>query len=189
LQERIPSLLVDLHQKCFSKGSAWQHLQTEFSQAMRVLAQNIDLYFEKQGCATLLDEDDLSFLYNLDGGRSCINSGLGTARVVALKALLKLLAERLSGGKPVADLSGEWELIISNPHVPEFAEKFAGDYGGPAQAKIVKISDTPAWRLTFTRLPLGHNWYSLHKAAYEAVAPIIAQLLYADVELYGDLSN
>lgn len=180
-QQSVVRLLLDLHNRCAGQRGAWADVETKLMQTLGTLHSKIDDIFRDCEVPLELDMDELNELSGFGGGQGAIQQGLMVARTNALKAFISAFCDRYAKRPVGADLNADWSLQITSPKDAEYAEVYAGTYGGPAHAEITRVKGQDIWRLRFLDFPPWQRWYGLERAAYEAAAPIMALTLCAEV--------
>lgn len=188
-QQRVVRLLCDVHQSVYSGWSRLASLEDQLNHTLDVLGANIENFMREQDSPLELRNEDLGMYYGYGGDASAIRYGLSVARNVALCAFIKAFCERFSGNKQPLDFCGEWTLFVTDPTDAEYAKSFEGEYGMNAEASIVKSRQGNTWSIRFLHFPPFFSWYSLEGKAYQAAAPIVAELLEATVAADGQLSD
>lgn len=189
-QQGLVQLLLDIHRQVHMgplPKSPWAALDAQLTSTLSSLAANVGTYMEAEGARFELDDDELSHAYGYGRGVGCIQYGLPIARQVALRAFIEAFCLRHATSANSDDLVGSWCLVISDPQVPEFAEVFPGTYGPASHARITKVPQRNIWHLEFLDFPPIKPWYVLEGAAYRAAAPVVAEVLAANVVAVGEL--
>lgn len=187
-QQRIVSILLDLHSAVRYKGSRMMAVAPQLGDTIRAIHTNVEQVMRGIDDDLEIDHDHLSNALGFGGNAGAICYGLSVARSAALCAFIRAFCEKAMNFESLNDLCGDWFLSVTAPKDAEYADEFAGTYGFAANATITK-RQAQHWHVRFDNFPPMANWYGLEGAAYTAAAPILAYVLQSDVRAIGNLSD
>ncbi len=185
-QTRLLKTLHDVYMLCrYNPG--FQELMPIFIEAMIYFRDNIDDHYKKWEIETEIDNESLNDYYGFGGYSAVIGSCLGTARVVAVKDMIKTFATQYTNPNGYkGDLYGECWIELNEPKDKDIIKYLAGEYEFNGFSNAIIRSNENAghsWRLSFIGLSIYQNRLMLDKAALEAAATVVSEGLYLNASV------